>query len=309
MTFYLSTTDTRPVGVEPVEFLDLPPMDVSRTGLGQHGHGLGPDAVHHRREPPMSTNEPTIVLVHGAFAESASWNPVIERLQHHDTPLVAAHHRGFRDVVAFANPLRGASGDAAYLREVLRSVDGPIVLVAHSYGGMVITEAAAGNDAVVALVYVNGLAPDHGESAFQLQTMFPGGAPAEAFTASSLGDGGVDLAIRRDVYHDRFCADVPAEQAALMGATQRPATQGALSEGLATDVPAWKQIPSWFVLGDRDLIIPPAVHRFMAERAGARGIRELAGASHAISVSQPEAVAATILEAVRAATLAPVAAL
>ncbi len=131
----------------------------------------------------MSTQEPTIVLVHGAFAESASWNPVIERLHHHDTALVAAHHRGFREVVAVANPLRSLSGDAAYVRDVLRSIDGPIVLVAHSYGGMVITEAAAGIDAVVALVYVNVFAPDHGESAFQLSTMFPGAAGADAFAA------------------------------------------------------------------------------------------------------------------------------
>ena len=248
----------------------------------------------------MSTQKPTILFVHGAFAESASWNPVIERLYHHDPVLVAAHNRPFRDVVAIANPLRSVSGDASYLRDVLRSIDGPIVLVGHSYAGMVMTEAAAGNDAVVALVYVNAFAPDHGESAFQLSIMFPGAAGADEFAAVPLSDGGVDLAVKRDVYHHRFCADVHEELAALMGATQRPATQAALAEPLPADVPAWKQIPSWFVLGDEDLIIPAALHRFMAERAGARGIREIAGASHAISVSDPAAVVATILDAVAA---------
>src|SRR5688572_25210989 len=123
----------------------------------------------------MSTQEPTIVLVHGAFAESASWNPVIERLHHHDTTLVAGHHRGFRDVVAVANPLRSLSGDAAYVGDVLRSIEGPIVIVGHSYGGMVITQAAAGCESVVALVYVAAFTPEQGESAFQLSMMFPGG--------------------------------------------------------------------------------------------------------------------------------------
>ena len=218
----------------------------------------------------MSTQEPTIALVHGAFAESASWNPVIERLHHHDTAVVAAHHHGFREVVAVANPLRSLSGDAAYVRDVLRSIEGPIVLVAHSYGGMVITEAGAGLDAVVALVYVNAFAPDHGESALQLSTMFPGAAGAGEFAGAPLTGGGTDLVVQREIYHHRFCADVPEEQAALMGATQRPATLEALSEALPTNAPAWKQIPSWFVLGDQDLIIPPALHRFMADRAGAR---------------------------------------
>ena len=179
------------------------------------------------------------------------------------------------------------------------------MLVGHSYAGMVITEAAAGNDAVVALVYVNTFAPEHGESAFQLSIMFPGAAGRRRVRRRSLSDGGVDLAVKREVYHHRFCADVHEELAALMGATQRPATQAALSEPLPADVPAWKQIPSWFVLGDEDLIIPAALHRFMAERAGARGIREIAGASHAISVSNPAAVAATILDAVAATMLHP----
>jgi pimeloyl-ACP methyl ester carboxylesterase len=308
MTLYLSTADLRPVGVEPTEFLDLPPMAETVDAAPAVVTPVPIPTVPNREQERMTTQLPTIAFVHGAFAESASWDPVIERLQHHDTPLVATHQRAFREIVAIGNPLRSLSGDAAYVRDVLRSIEGPIVLVAHSYAGMVITEAAAGSDAVVALVYVNAFAPDHGESAFQLSTMFPGGAGPDAFAAAPLSGGGTDLAIKRELYHQRFCADVPEERGTLMGVTQRPATQEALSEPLPTGVPAWKQIPSWFVLGDRDLIIPAALHRYMAERAGARSTRELAGASHAISVSEPDAVVATILEAVAATMPQPVAA-
>jgi pimeloyl-ACP methyl ester carboxylesterase len=247
----------------------------------------------------MSEQTLTIVLVHGAFAESASWSTVIERLHHHGTVLVATHGRSC-DVVAAANPLRSLTGDAAYVRDVVSGIGGPVVLVAHSYGGAVITEAAAGNDAVVGLVYVNGLAPDHGESAFQLSTMFPGGTLPEAAVVYPVSSGGNEFAIRQDAYHRHFCADVPAAQAAVMAATQRPATEAALSDILPADAPGWRHVPSWFVFGDQDLIIPVALHRFMAKRAGAKGIREIAGGSHALSVSQPEAVTATILDAVAA---------
>jgi pimeloyl-ACP methyl ester carboxylesterase len=235
----------------------------------------------------MSEQSPTVVLVHGAFAESASWNGVIERLQ----------ARGL-EVVAAANPLRSLAGDAAYVRDVISAIGKPVVLVAHSYGGMVITEAAANNDAVVGLVYVNGFAPDQGESAFQLSTIFPGGTLPDAAVAYPVATGGNEFAIRQDAFHEHFAADVPAAQAALMAATQRPATEAALSEPLPTDAPAWKHVPSWFVFGDQDLIIPAALHRFLAERAGAKSTREMAGASHALSVSDPDAVTATILDAV-----------
>jgi pimeloyl-ACP methyl ester carboxylesterase len=248
----------------------------------------------------MSHQTPAIVLVHGAFAESASWNPVIERLHHHGTVLVATHGRNFSDVVAVANPLRSLAGDAAYVRDVIAGVGGPVVLVAHSYGGMVITEAAAGNDAVLGLVYVAGFAPDHGESAFGLSTMFPGSTLGDALTAYPVSTGGNELAIRQEIFHHQFAADVPAAQAALMGATQRPATEAALTDGLPTDTPAWQHLPSWFVFGELDLNIPAALHRFMANRAGAKDTREIAGASHAPSVSHPDAVATTILNAVAA---------
>lgn len=240
----------------------------------------------------MHKPEPTVVLVHGAFAESASWNGVIERLQARSL-----------DVVAVANPLRSLSGDAAYVRDVIAGLGERVVLVGHSYAGLVITEAAAGNDAVTGLVYVCAFAPDHGENAFGLSTQFPGSTLGDALDAYPVSTGGNEFAIKRDLYHQQFAADVPAAQAAVMAATQRPATEAALIEGLPTETPAWQDKPSWFVIGDADRNIPAALQRFEAERAGARGIREVAGGSHAVAVSNPDAVAETILEAVDAAML------
>jgi len=238
----------------------------------------------------MTQDKPTVILVHGAFAESASWNGVIQRLQAKSLQVVAA-----------ANPLRSVAGDAAYVRDVIAGIGKPIVLVAHSYGGFVTTEAAAGNDSVVGLVYVCGFAPDHGESAFALAARFPGGTVGpDTANAYRVSTGGNDLAIKQEVFHKIFAADVPAPQAALMGATQRPATDVALTGPLPTDTPAWKTIPSWFVFGEKDLIIPAELHRFMAKRANAKGTREIAGASHALSVSEPDAVVASVLEAVSA---------
>jgi pimeloyl-ACP methyl ester carboxylesterase len=248
----------------------------------------------------MSEQTPTVVLVHGAFAENASWNPVIERLQDPATAADGADGPGACDVVAVGNQLRSVAGDATYVRDVIRAIGGPVVLVGHSYGGMVITEAAAGNDSVVALVYVGAFAPDHGESAFQLSAMFPGSTLGDALTAYPVTSGGDELVITREKFHHQFAADVPADQAALMAATQRPVTQVALTDGLPTDTPAWQQLPSWFVFGDQDLNIPVALQRFMADRSGAEGTREIAGGSHAISVSEPDAVAATIRDALAA---------
>jgi pimeloyl-ACP methyl ester carboxylesterase len=170
----------------------------------------------------------------------------------------------------------------------------------------VITEAAAGNDAVAALVYVAAFTPDHGESALQLSMMFPGSSLGDALKAYPVATGGDELVIRQDLFHHQFAADVPNEQAALMAATQRPATLEALSEGLPTHTPAWKDTPSWFVFGEQDQNIPAALVRFMADRAGSRGTHEIGGASHAISVSNPRAVAATILDAVVATLPDPV---
>ncbi|MGW9629606.1 alpha/beta fold hydrolase [Agromyces sp. NPDC055520] len=235
----------------------------------------------------MTDQKPTIVLVHGAFAESASWNGVIEGLQ----------AQGY-DTVAVANPLRSLTIDAAYVRDVIAGLGRPVVLVAHSYGGMVITEAASNNDAVLALVYVGAFAPGTGDSALSLSVKFPGSTLGDALAGYPVSTGGNELVIRTDVFHHQFAADVPAETAALMAATQRPVTEAALSEPLPTDAPAWTQHPSWFVYGEDDLNIPAELQRFQVELTKARGARALAGTSHALSVSQPGEVVASVLEAV-----------
>ncbi len=237
----------------------------------------------------MDTQHPTVVLVHGAFAESASWNGVIDRLREQGVEAVAA-----------ANPLRGVAADAAYVRDVVAGIGGPVLLVGHSYGGIVITEAAAQNAAVVGLVYVSAFAPDHGESAFELSSRAPGSTLGEALTAYPVSTGGNELAIRLDVFPEQFAADVPPADAARLARTQRPVTEAALRDGLPTGTPAWQTLPSWFVFGDQDRNIPAAELQAEARRAGARGVVEVAGASHAIAVSRPDEVARTILDALGA---------
>jgi pimeloyl-ACP methyl ester carboxylesterase len=205
-------------------------------------------------------------------------------------------------VIAVANPLRSVSGDAAYLRDVLAGIAGPVVLVGHSYGGLVITEAAAGNDAVVALVYVGAFCPESGESALDLSTRFPGSTLGETLVGYPLSTGGNEFRIARDAFPAQFAADVPVTTTVVMAVTQRPVTERALGEGLPSAVAAWRERPSWFVYGDADKNIPVALQRFMAERADAREVREIPGASHAVSVSQPDEVATSILAAVAAGT-------
>ena len=227
----------------------------------------------------------TIVLVHGAFAESASWDRVIPGLQQ------AGHA-----VVAAANPLRGLASDAASVGDVVGSIEGPVVLVAHSYGGAVISNVNPDAGDIVALVYVNGFAPDAGEDCFTLSTRFPGSVLGDALQAVQRHDGLTDLSIRQERFHDVFAPDVDAEQAALMAATQRPATQEALTEP-SGERPLWKGLPSWFVYGEEDRVIPAALHHFMAERAHAHGTMALRGGSHAVASSRPDATVQTILEA------------
>jgi pimeloyl-ACP methyl ester carboxylesterase len=237
-------------------------------------------------ETQQDGSQPTIVLVHGAFAESASWNDLIRRLQDQGYTAIAA-----------ANPLRSVAGDAESVSSIFEAVEGPIVLVGHSYGGSVISSAARDNQDVKALVYVAGFAPEEGENALELSGRFPGSTLGEALWPVPLSDGSTDLYIRQEEYHQQFAHDVPAEQTALMAATQRPVRDVALNE--ASGPPAWKSIPSWFVFGELDKNIPAALHRFMAERAGAREIVEIEGASHAVGVSHPEEVADMILRALK----------
>jgi pimeloyl-ACP methyl ester carboxylesterase len=215
------------------------------------------------------TSKPTIVLVHGAFAESVGWNGVL-------TKLIA---KGY-PTVAVANPLRGVKSDADYVASALKAIEGPIVLVGHSYGGAVITNAVNGNKNVKALVYVAGFAPDAGESAIELSGRYPGSTLAPTLAPPvELPDGSKDLYIQQDKFHAQFAADVSASDAQLMASTQRPITDAALNE--ASGEPAWKSTPSWFIYGDRDLNIPPAALSFMANRAGSKETVAVNGASHA----------------------------
>ncbi|KQY23981.1 alpha/beta fold hydrolase [Rhizobium sp. Root482] len=231
--------------------------------------------------------KPTIVLVHGAFADSSSWNGVIGILKKDGYPVVAA-----------ANPLRSVSSDAASVSSVLGGINGPVVLVGHSYGGQVITTAATGHDNVKSLVYVAAFAPDKGEAAAELAGKFPGGTLGEALAIPvTLADGGIDLSIDQAKFHQQFAHDVSAEQAVLMGAGQRPITEAALTE--KSGEPAWKALPSFFIYGDGDRNIPAASLAFMAERAGSKRTVVVKGASHVVMVSQPEAVAELIEEAAK----------
>ncbi|WP_433678995.1 alpha/beta fold hydrolase [Nocardia sp. CA-119907] len=239
----------------------------------------------------MSTAEsaaPTVVLVHGAFADSSSWNAVVEQLLRQGLSVVAA-----------ANPLRGLDSDAAYVAAVLRGIEGPIVLVGHSYGGSVITVAAESNPNIKALVYIAAFIPDRGESALELTDKFPGSTlgPTTRPASYPLPDGsaGTELAIDQEEFHQQFAADVPAPTARLMAVTQRPVALTALEEP-ATATP-WRSVPSFALLATADKNIPIEAQRFMAERAGARTIE--VAASHAVAVSVPEAVSELILAAVQ----------
>lgn len=230
---------------------------------------------------------PTIVLVHGAFADSSSWNGVIAALQSKGYPVVAA-----------ANPLRSLAADAAYVSDVVAGIDGPVVLVGHSYGGLVITNAANGHDNVKSLVFVAAFAPEAGEAAADLAGKFPGGTLGEALAAPvKLASGGVDLYIDQSKFRTQFAHDVPEAETALMAAGQRPITEAALTE--KSGEPAWKRLPSWFVYGSGDKNIPAAALQFMADRAGSRHTVVVDGASHVVMVSKPEVVADLIDEAAK----------
>jgi pimeloyl-ACP methyl ester carboxylesterase len=235
--------------------------------------------------PAARAQKPTIVLVHGAFAESDSWNGVIDRLAAQGYPIVAA-----------ANPLRGVKSDADAVAAVLRNIKGPIVLVGHSYGGAVISNAAIGNGNVKALVYVAAFAPEAGESAQALSGRFPGATLGPALApAVPLPAGGKDLYIQQDKFPAQFAADVPLAEARRMAVTQRPIAEAALAE--PSGGAAWKTIPSWFIWGSLDRNIPPAAQSFMAKRAVAKRMVEVKGASHVVMVSHPAEVAALIQEA------------
>jgi pimeloyl-ACP methyl ester carboxylesterase len=234
--------------------------------------------------------EPTIVLVHGAWADASSWNAVAAGLQSQDF-----------SVLAPPNLLRGVAADAAYVASFLaQRTSGPVVLVGHSYGGFVITNAATGGGDVRALVYVDAFMPDDAETTFQIL----GGSgsaldvPDPTTVLDIVGypgapEGDAEAFLKPDTVHQSFAQDLPEADRWLIAAGQRPITLSANTTGSTTS--AWKTLPSWTVVGTEDRIIPPDVQRRMAERAGAT-INEVT-ASHVSMVSHPQATIDAILAA------------
>jgi pimeloyl-ACP methyl ester carboxylesterase len=240
--------------------------------------------------PAQAAQKPTVVLVHGAFADASGWSDVILRLKTQGYPVVAP-----------PNPLRGVSADAAYLRSYLSTVKGPIVLVGHSYGGMVITNAATGNANVKALVYVAAYAPDQGDTVASLSALAKGGMITPAaldITPFPNPDGSVgqEGAIKVDLFHKIFCADLPTSVADAMARSQRPASLVALGE--PSGPPAWKTIKPYYLVAGKDLAIGAAAERIMAKRIGATTV-EVKGASHVVMISHPAETTALIVRAAR----------
>jgi pimeloyl-ACP methyl ester carboxylesterase len=244
------------------------------------------------RTGTATSAKPTVVLVHGAWASGAVWNGVIEHLQ----------SAGYT-VDAPPNPLQSLKGDAATIADFLKTINGPIVLVGHSYGGAVITNAARGNDNVKALVYVDAFAPAKGESALGLDSIKPGSAlgtdPTKVFDFvpfPGAKQGDAELYVKPAVFAQAFANGLPAKEGAVLAATQAPAVFSALTARSGT--PAWKTIPSWYVLGTIDKAIPPAIQLFMAQRIHAHITRVKAG--HLSMVADPSVIAKVITAAAKA---------
>jgi pimeloyl-ACP methyl ester carboxylesterase len=230
--------------------------------------------------PPLDGVKPTIVLVHGAWADASSWDGEVDALQ----------KQGY-DVRAIANPLENLTTDAEYVSAFLKSVDGPVVLVGHSYGGSVITNAAEGNPNVKALVYVDAAAPDVGETNGSLsgadsvlKLPYPGAPP-----------GAVDLYLKKDVFLQHFGNDLPTDEATRLWATQRSASTAAFET--PSKYAAWRTIPSWYFISSEDQIITPTSEKAMAERAKSK-VTVFDGGSHLTLISHPDAVTAVIDQAI-----------
>ncbi len=239
----------------------------------------------------VSATKPSIVLVHGAWADGSSWSRVIALLQ----------DKGYT-VYAPANPLRGLASDSAYIADFLHIITGPIVLVGHSYGGAVITNAATGNPNVEALVFVDAFAPDQGESLGQLSSIPPppglspsclAGDPTQVFNFVPLSSGGIDTYVKQSLFPSCFANDLPPSQGAVLASTQRAFALSALPE--KSGVPAWKTIPSWYLVGTIDLAIPSWAQLFMAQRAGSTIVQ--VRASHLSMISHAPAVSDLIQQA------------
>ncbi|MDA5279633.1 alpha/beta hydrolase [Streptomyces sp. Isolate_45] len=250
-----------------------PPAAASAAGPGA---GRGP------------AGRPTVVLVHGAFADASSWNPVTERLQQYGHP-----------VIAVANPLRGLTHDAAQVAARLAAVPGPVVLVGHSYGGAVITQAAATAPTVKALVYISAFIPDAGEVLGELAARFPGSRLEASLDPVPVpgpdGTTGVDLYIRPDRYLDVFAQDVPRHTTEVLAAGQRPLSGSAFTDRVSSA--AWHTLPSWTLISSRDRGIVPQLQRFQASRARSRTVE--VPSSHLPMYSRPDAVVALIRSAAR----------
>jgi pimeloyl-ACP methyl ester carboxylesterase len=229
---------------------------------------------------------PTVVLVHGAFADASGFRGLYDELL----------GEGVR-VIAPPNPLRGLSGgDAESLKGVIAEIDGPVLLVGHSYGGSVITAAGTAEN-VVGLVYIAGFAPDEGENLTDLQSKFPAPGAVPYFVQHQIPGGGNEFTLAPEGFHESFCADVPADDAAFYAVSQRPLAGIALTEVAPT--PAWRSRPGWAVFGSADRCIDPGVHRFSYERMGAT-VTEIEGASHVVMISHPKEVAEVVMTAVHA---------
>ena len=235
---------------------------------------------------------PTVVLVHGAFADASSWRPVFDRLDGDG-----------HTVLAPPNPLRGLPYDASYIAAVLDQIDGPVVLVGHSYGGAVITVAGS-SEKVVGLVYIAGVVPDEGESVNDLQGRFPSLAMGPLVQPVALPDGSVELTIDPARFPDVFAADLPAADAAFMAISQKSVSATAFDDPAA--VAAWQTTPSWAVFGTADRPVAPGLQRFAYDRAGST-VTEVEGASHLVMMSQPDIVAGVVREAVMASAVNPAA--
>src|SRR3954464_2034289 len=236
-------------------------------------------------------SKPTVILAHGAFEDASSWRSVFEHLDSDEYNVLAA-----------AIPLRGVASDASYLGAVIDQIDGPVLLVGHSYSGCVITVAGA-SEKVAGLVYVAGFVPDEGESITDLQGRYPSLAMGNFLQPRPLPDGGVELSVDPERFHDIFCADVPDDQATFMAHAQRPIVATAFEE--PATVAAWRTKPSWAVFGTGDQPTAPQLHRFSYERAGSK-VTEVQGASHLVQLSKPDVVAGVIREAVMASATTPV---
>ena len=237
-----------------------------------------------------ASGQPTVVLVHGAWADGSSWNDVIERLQAQGV-----------QVTAPANPLRGISIDSTYINSFLDQIPGPVLAVAHSYGGAVITNAATNANNVVGLVYVAAFVPDEGETLADIASNSKDSVVSPALRPLQYPTGeGAETAVEFTIdpadFHDVFAADLPAEQTSLMATTQRPLSALPFEE--PTGVPAWKNLPSWAVVSSGDKVIGTDAVRSMAERAGAT-ITDVGG-SHVIMISKPQVVTDVILTALAA---------